>query len=160
MPLTKYEDFLDLSVKQLNDFLAVCGISTSGRKVELVAKAFAAVELGLSIIDSTVDQQKMLEKNYQSKISELNLPDPKQVDKLVDDMTKWPMITLGSIFAYISNKKEFNADYIGKYKDQKSYSFFDSGFVGPIRIYAQGHTTGSIYLYCQVQASQMRINLS
>ena len=31
MSLNKYEDFLELSVKQLTDFLAVRGISSSGR---------------------------------------------------------------------------------------------------------------------------------
>ena len=48
MLLEKYEDFLNLNTKQLSDFLAVREIdtySTSGRKVELVARAFVAIEL-------------------------------------------------------------------------------------------------------------------
>ena len=45
MPLELYDDFLELSVKQLTDFLTVRGLSTSGRKVELVARAFTAMEL-------------------------------------------------------------------------------------------------------------------
>ena len=28
--------------------------------------------------------------------------------------------------------EEFDKEYIGKYKDQKPYSYFDSGFVGEI----------------------------
>ena len=40
MPLGKYEDFLDLSIKDLN-YLSVHG---SGRKVELVPRAFPAFE--------------------------------------------------------------------------------------------------------------------
>ena len=32
-------------------------------------------------------------------------------------------------------KKDFNTDYIGKYKDQKAYSYFDSGFFGSIFVY-------------------------
>ena len=79
MSLNKYEDFLELSVKQLTDFLAVRGISSSGRKVELVAKAFAAVELGFNIIESTEQQQTNLDKKYKKKLTELNLPDPKQI---------------------------------------------------------------------------------
>ena len=50
MPLTRYEDFLELSVKQLTDYLSVRGLSTSGRKLELLARAFAAMELKLDII--------------------------------------------------------------------------------------------------------------
>ena len=42
MPLTTYEDFSELSVKQLTDYLSVRGLNTSGRKVELIARAFAA----------------------------------------------------------------------------------------------------------------------
>ena len=45
MPLTTYEDFLGLSVKQLTNYLSVCVLNSSGRKVELIARAFAAMEL-------------------------------------------------------------------------------------------------------------------
>ena len=37
MPLTSYEDFVELSFKQLTDYLSVHGLNTSGRKVELIA---------------------------------------------------------------------------------------------------------------------------
>ena len=52
MPLTTYEDFSELSVKQLTDYLSVRGLNTSGtgRKVELIARAFAAMDLKLDII--------------------------------------------------------------------------------------------------------------
>ena len=40
------------------DFLAVHGLKTSGRKAELVACAFLAVELKLPIIESSEEQQK------------------------------------------------------------------------------------------------------
>lgn len=53
MPLEKYEDFLELSVKHLSDYLSVRGMNTSGRKVELVARAFAAFELKMDIIASS-----------------------------------------------------------------------------------------------------------
>ena len=50
MRLTTYEDFLELFVKQLTDYLSVRDLNTSGRKVELIARAFAAMELKLDII--------------------------------------------------------------------------------------------------------------
>ena len=38
MPLMKYEDFLDFSIKDfLTKYLSVCGLNTSSRKVELEA---------------------------------------------------------------------------------------------------------------------------
>ena len=43
MPLEKYEDFLNLGVKELTDYLAVRGLKTSGERVELNARALAGV---------------------------------------------------------------------------------------------------------------------
>ena len=61
IPLTTYEDFLELSVKQLTDYLSVRGLNTSGRKVELIARAFAAMELKLDIIQSSESQSNLLQ---------------------------------------------------------------------------------------------------
>ena len=61
MPLTTYEDILELSVKQLTDYLSVRGLNTSGRKVELIARAFAAMELKLDIIQSSESQSNLLQ---------------------------------------------------------------------------------------------------
>ena len=53
-------------------------------------------------------------------------------------------------------KKDFNADYIGKFKDQKAYSHFDSGFVEPVFIYEiKSKQMGDIvFLYSEVRTSQ------
>ena len=48
MPLGKYEDFLDLSIKDLTNYLSVRGLNTSGIKVELVPRAFPAFELKMN----------------------------------------------------------------------------------------------------------------
>ena len=42
--MATYEDFLAMGRNNLEDFRSVCGINKSGRKVELVAKAFEGVE--------------------------------------------------------------------------------------------------------------------
>lgn len=52
MLLDKYEDFLYLNTKQNSDISVVWGLNTSGAKVELIVKAFAAVELKLDLIGS------------------------------------------------------------------------------------------------------------
>ena len=57
MPLEKYEDFLDLSIKDSTNYLYVCGLNTSVRKVELVARAFPAFELKMNIIASSEELQ-------------------------------------------------------------------------------------------------------
>ena len=156
MPLTTYEDFMELSAKQLSDYLSVRGLSTSGKKVELIARAFAAMELRLDIIESTESQKLKLQAQYDNKLSELEIPDPKLIakSKRIDDLTKWPYITLGNIFSYILKKRDFDADYIGKYKDQKAFSCFNSGFVGQIYVYELSSKKDIIFAYCDVRASQ------
>ena len=42
----EYEDFVGLTVTSLKDFLKLRGLKQSGKKVELVARAFGAYELG------------------------------------------------------------------------------------------------------------------
>ena len=57
MPLEKYEDFLDLSIKDSTNNLSVSGLNTSGRKVELVARAFPAFKLKTIIAASCEELQ-------------------------------------------------------------------------------------------------------
>ena len=45
MRLEKYEDFLDVFIKDSTNSSSVCGLNTSRRKVELVARAFPAFKL-------------------------------------------------------------------------------------------------------------------
>ena len=132
----KYEDFLEWPVKQLQGYLSVRGLNTSGRHVELVARSFSAMELKLPIIQSEEEQRLQLQKDYLDKCDLLELPDPFSfLEQSTEDLTKWPLLDTGHIFSYILKNREFNTDYIGKYKDQKAYSYFDSGFVGQILCY-------------------------
>ena len=44
-------------------------------------------------------------------------------------------------------------EYIARYKDQKAYSYWDSGFVGPIYIH-ETRTKKIMFLYYSVKVSQ------
>ena len=81
---------MGLLVKQLSEYLSVRGLSTSGKKVELISQGFAAVELKLNIIESTESQKIKLQAQYDNKVSELEIPDPKLIakSKWIDDLTK------------------------------------------------------------------------
>ena len=57
MPLEKYQDFLDLSIKDSTNSLSVCGLNTSGKKVELVARAFSTFNLKTNIVASSEELQ-------------------------------------------------------------------------------------------------------
>ena len=69
----------------------MCGLSTSGgRQVELNARAFAAIELKLDIIQSKPNESQ----SNLLRVKELGIPDPKTVrENAVDDVTKWPQVS-------------------------------------------------------------------
>ena len=58
------------------------------------------MELKLDIIKSTESQKIKLQAQYENKLGELEIRDPKLIakSKWIDDLTKWPNITLGNIF--------------------------------------------------------------
>ena len=133
----QYDNFLSMNENNLKDYLTVRGISVSGyNKIGLVALAYSAVEMDLPIILSSADLTKNLKEEYSKRLREFNILDPKNIEKelQVDDLTVWPKVNLGNIFEYILRMKEFDKEYIGKYKDQKAYSYFDSGFVREILV--------------------------
>ena len=73
MILTTYENFLELSDKQLTDYLSryvwlEYFWRRGGRQVELIARAFAAaMELKPDIIQSSESQSNLLQSNYEKK---------------------------------------------------------------------------------------------
>ena len=143
-----------MNVNNLKDYLTVRGISVSGyNKIKLVARAYSATEMDLPIILSSADLTKKLEE-YRKRLREFNILDPKNIEKelQVDDLTVWPKVNLGNIFEYILRMKEFDKDYIGKYKDQKAYGYSDSDFVREILVSKINEGT-KIALFCSIQGS-------
>ena len=60
---------------------------------------------------------------------------------------------MGRIFAFILHREDYNTDYIGKYKDQKTFSYFDSEFVGQAFLYETKQRRNIAFLYSEVRAS-------
>lgn len=74
--LTLLEDFMALGMNNLIDFRTVQGLKTSGRKVELVACSFSAVELKLPILWSSEEQQKQLKFDYEKCLQIFMIENP------------------------------------------------------------------------------------
>ena len=77
---TQQEDFWDLGRNTLVNFLAVYGLTTSKRKTELIACAFWAVELQLSIIESSEKEQAKLKNTMQDDLKSTALSNPLSVE--------------------------------------------------------------------------------
>ena len=57
MHLGKYEDLLDLPIKDLTNYLSARGLNTYGRKEELATRTFLAFELKMNKIASSDELQ-------------------------------------------------------------------------------------------------------
>ena len=101
-PPSAYEDFAEMGRGALVDYLALRGLSTSARKIELVALAYSAFVSNAPIIYTQEEISTNLKKEYAEKLKRHNIKkDPLSVtsDCLVDDVTKWPSVDLGKIFS-------------------------------------------------------------
>ena len=152
MALSTYEDFLQLGMNCLQDYLSARGLNTTGRKIELVARAFAAFEMKLPTEE---ELQKKLKLDYENRLQKFKICDPLSIEpsKRIDDILQWPHMDTGVIFAYILKVKDCDLECVGRYKDQKAYSYFDSGFVDTIFIYKPSSCRNKIFLYSKVQSS-------
>lgn len=131
----QYEDFVNWTVTSLKDFLALRGLKQSGKKAELVARAFGAYELKAPKKFSQEEINKKLKEEYKQRLAKHHIDiDPKTLESEVwkDDVKEWPQIDDGMLFSYILRVKAVDVEYIGKYKDQKAYSYWLSGFVDTV----------------------------
>lgn len=53
----------------------------------------------------------------------------------MDNVSSWPDLHEGKLFSFILKNKAVDSDYIGKYKHQKAFSYYENGFVGPLFTY-------------------------
>ncbi|KAJ8043561.1 hypothetical protein HOLleu_10706 [Holothuria leucospilota] len=121
------------NVKTLQDFLRKRGLKVSGRKEELVALVFAALQMP----DSTSADSDSAKREGYSKLLQIpsgKLPDPASLQNWMsegDGITSWlPTMALdiGKYFQSLDNiplKNKLMSDY----KDGKAYSYFASGWV-------------------------------
>ena len=150
-----FEDFLHMTLSSLQDYLALRGLSKSGNKAELVARAFGAYELKASIKYTQEKISEELKKEYQSRLQACNAPDPNTfpADKWEDNVLSWPDLDEGKVFSFILKNKTVETEYIGRYKDEKAYSFYESGFVGCLYSCCFPDQRNKVFIKCNVTPS-------
>ena len=90
-PQSTYEDFAEMGRGALVDYLELRGLSTSARKIELVALAYSAFVSNVPIIYTQEEISTNLKKEYAEKLKRHNIKkDSLSVtsDCLVDDVKK------------------------------------------------------------------------
>ena len=152
-----YEDFLNWTLTTLKDYLRFRGLKQTGPKVGLVAQAFRMYE---SSAPKKFTQEKIsdnIKKEYNKwleikKISSdpNSLPDNMWKDSAAD----CPQLDDDMLFSYILKIKAVDVDYIGKYKDEKAYSYCISGFVDTFFVASCHNDPTLIFLKGNVCSSQ------
>lgn len=93
-----------MKVDELKIYLRIRGLKVSGKKEELVARVFVAQENNVKPTLSAEEVEVALGAEYQSKLEDINIPDPKSLTGWVSEengIKEWPIITYGNIFNYI-----------------------------------------------------------
>ena len=131
-----YDLISSMKVEELKDFLKLRGLKVSGRKIELVARVFAASENNVPLVKTAVEIEQDLHKEYQSKllINNISIPDPYKLetDWLSEENGRifWPMILYPDIFNYlVFHPSELGSSDLCDYKECKAYSYYKSGWL-------------------------------
>ena len=103
--------------------MGIRGLKQTGRKAELVARAFGAYESNAPKKLTREQISQNIEKEYNERL-EINkiLSDPNSLsdDAWKDNVADWPKLDDGKLFSYILKVKTVDVDYIGKYSSVAS----------------------------------------
>ncbi|CAC5387142.1 unnamed protein product [Mytilus coruscus] len=129
-----FEEFSSNTIGKLKDFSSAKGLSCMRNKQQLVSRCFVAWESNIPLRYSEQEQLSKLKTEYDNRSKEANIDDPRSLkdDDWSSDVKEWPKIDLGKIFSFILSKKEQDMDFIGHYKTQKAYSYYQSCFVDTV----------------------------
>ena len=94
-PEDLYENFLQKSLGELKDYLSLRGLSVTGKKRELVTRAFSACECNVRVVVSDEELRLRLTVEYQQRIKSLPR-DPRHIaeDEWRNNMTTWPALII------------------------------------------------------------------
>ena len=106
--MAEIADFLSWTVLLLKDFLSLRGLKQTGRKSELVARAFGAYKLNAPVKFSQEQIYQQKKEEYSRRLkSNVKQSDPNNIphDAWIDDVKQWPEIDDSKLFTYILRTK-------------------------------------------------------
>ncbi|PIK59523.1 hypothetical protein BSL78_03595 [Apostichopus japonicus] len=161
---TSLEEFKLWKVDRLKEFLKKRKLKMSGRKEELVALAYAAVQMNIAEVN-IADARNEKADDYASvlQVDGETLPDPFSDLPLAWEgefaMEKWPpcmFIDIAHYFTSIYNI-ELKERLMTDYKDGKAFSYLESGWLWEIFYNAISAESSLCFLKAECTPSQ-RIN--
>jgi len=128
-----------LKIEELKNYLRLRGLKVTGKKVELVARVFAAMENNVQLVKTAVEVETELGEEYVAKlkIDERNIPDPFKIPhgwmQEEEGMVFWPILLYPDIFNYLMfNPSELGSTDLSDYKNSKAYSYYKCGWLQPL----------------------------
>ncbi len=90
---------------------------------------------------TSLDYDSEARKRYLEKLKTDGLPDPYSIPggSWSDDVTKWPSVDFGDVYAYlIETTGPFTKDKLKAYKSLEAYNFFCNSYVHTVYYYENG----------------------
>ena len=140
-----------MKVVELKMYLRLRYLTVSGKKAELVAGVFAAIENHVQVKKTAEEVESDLCNEYQAKLllDSQVIPDPNHLISgwLSEDdgIYFWPLILYADIFNFLTfNPSELGSTDLNDCKNSKAYSYFNRGWLDPVSY----HSIDELSTYC------------
>ena len=124
-----------MHVNELENCLKVSGLKISGNKNKLVARLFCTMENKVMPVNTSVEVEEDLKKEYEKKlwVDDRLIPVPFKIPhgwlEEVERMAFWPMLLYPNIFNYLMfYPTKLGSTVLSGYKNSKVYSCYKSGW--------------------------------
>ena len=135
----EFEMVEKLTVSELKNFLRLRDLKLTGKKAELVARVFAAIENKVPVKKTATEVESQLRDEYQAKLllNDILIPDPNHLASgwLTEDdgICLWPVVLYADIFNFLMFKpNDLCSTDLNDYKQSKAYSYFQCGWLNEI----------------------------
>ena len=132
-----FELLSSMKVDELKHFLRLRGLKVTGKKQELISRAFAAAENLAPVLKTADEIQTQIKDEYQQKLkidTNSSIPDPFKLKNVwlneEEGITKWPPITSFCVINFLMIGSE--VEDLNDYKSSKAYSYFKQGWLGEL----------------------------
>ena len=134
-----YNMISGMNVEELKRYLRLRALRVTGRKQELVARVFTAVENEVQPVKSAteIEEEIGFEYSYKLKLDDAVIVDPYAItDGWIsekDGMKFWPMVLYPDIFNYLMFfPSDLGSKDLNDYKNSKAYSYYKYGWLQPL----------------------------
>ena len=118
-----------MKVEELKDLLRLRGLKVTGKKNELIARVFVALENDVPIVKTAEEVEMEMATSYQDKVKledGVILPDPFKLEngwlKEEEGIKLWPLTLYPDIFNFLAfHPSELASKDLSDYKTSKAY---------------------------------------